>query len=87
MSLRPFYVALLLALGLSGSSCQSRHDIDEHELEVHGKVKPRPAPVEAPPSLRDTLQVVVQQLDTVRRIGCWDEAAARWSCLPPKVPR
>lgn len=76
MRLRPFYVALL-ALGLSGSSCQSRHDTDEHELEVHRKVQPKQAPVEAPPSLRDTLQVLVQQLDTVQRIGCGDEAFAR----------
>ena len=78
MNLRPFYIALVLALGLDGSSCQSRHDTDEHELEVHGKGKPKPAaPVEAPPSLRDTLQVLVQQLDTVKRIGCWDEDFAR----------
>ncbi|MDO7887828.1 DUF305 domain-containing protein [Hymenobacter cheonanensis] len=69
-------VWLLAGSGLI-SSCSSRHDTDEHELEVHAGTKPKPAPVAAPPALGDTLQLLAQQLDTVHRLGCWDEDFAR----------
>jgi uncharacterized protein (DUF305 family) len=65
--------AVPLAAGLAFSNCSSQRDTDEHEQEVHSGVKPKPAPVRASTSLRDTLLLLVQQLDTVRRIGCWDE--------------
>lgn len=72
------YWALLLAAGLSASSCSSRHDTDEHEQEVHaGASSRKPAPVAAPPALGDTLRLLAQQLDTVRQRGCWDEDFAR----------
>jgi uncharacterized protein (DUF305 family) len=67
---------VFLLVGLTLSSCNARRDTDEHEQEAHGG-KPKPAPVAIPPSLRDTVQLLVQQLDTVRRIGCWDEDFAR----------
>ena len=66
---------VFLLVGLVLSSCNARHDPDTHEQEAHGTTKP--APVAVPPSLRDTVQLLVQQLDTVRRIGCWDEDFAR----------
>lgn len=69
------FVVFLLA-GLAFSSCNARHDTDEHEQKAHGG-KSKPAPIATPPSLRDTMQLLVQQLDTVRRIGCWDEDFAR----------
>ncbi len=69
-------VWLLAGSGLI-SSCSSRHDTDEHELEVHAGTKPKPAPVAAPPALGDTLQLLAQQLDTVHRLGCWDDDFAR----------
>lgn len=69
--------AAVLALGLTLSSCNARHDTDDHEQEAHGTTKPKLAPVAPPPSLRDTLQLLAQQLDTVHRIGCWDEDFAR----------
>jgi len=77
MKLRVILFAGLVASGLSGVSCSSRHDTDEHEQEVHTDAKPKPAPPAALTSLRDTMQLLVQQLDTVHRIGCWDEDFAR----------
>ncbi|MBO0360518.1 DUF305 domain-containing protein [Hymenobacter sp. BT186] len=77
MKLRVVLFAGMVASGLCGVSCSSRHDTDEHEQEVHAGAKPKPAPAAAPTSLRDTVQLLVQQLDTVRRIGCWDEDFAR----------
>jgi uncharacterized protein (DUF305 family) len=61
---------------LALSNCTARHDTDAHEREAHGG-KSRPAPLAAPPSLLDTLQLLAQQLDTVHRDGCWDEDFAR----------
>jgi uncharacterized protein (DUF305 family) len=77
MKLRSVYFALLLGASLTFISCNSQHDTDEHEQEVHGLSQSKPALVAAPPSLRDTLQLLVHQLDTVRRLGCWDEDFAR----------
>ncbi|OGX91626.1 hypothetical protein BEN49_04400 [Hymenobacter coccineus] len=70
------YGALLLSISLALSSCNSKPDTDAHEQEVHAG-QPKPAPVATPPSLRDTLQLLAHQLDTVRRRGCWDEDFAR----------
>jgi uncharacterized protein (DUF305 family) len=70
-------LVVLLFANLALSNCNARHNTDAHEQEAHGSGKPKPAPVTAPPSLRDTAQLLVQQLDTVRRIGCWDEDFAR----------
>ncbi|QNE42283.1 DUF305 domain-containing protein (plasmid) [Hymenobacter sp. NBH84] len=72
-------VAGLLAGSLAAASCTSRHDSDEYEQkdQAGAKTKPVPAPVKRPTSLRDTVQLLMQQLDTVRRIGCWDEDFAR----------
>jgi len=36
-----------------------------------------PNPRPSPPRLRDTLQLLAQQLNTVHRDGCWDEDFAR----------
>jgi uncharacterized protein (DUF305 family) len=77
MRYRPLPFALLFGASLALTSCDTRHDTDEHELEAHGGGKPKLAPVATPPSLRDTVQQLAQQLDTVRRIGCWDEDFAR----------
>jgi uncharacterized protein (DUF305 family) len=77
MKYRPLSFTLLLGAILTLGSCNARHDTDAHEQEAHGTSPPKPAPVAAPPSLRDTVQQLVQQLDTVRRIGCWDEDFAR----------
>lgn len=59
------------------SSCETRPDSAEHEAAFHTPVKRTPPPVVVPPSLRDTVQLLVHQLDTVHRIGCWDEDFAR----------
>ncbi|MBH8560427.1 DUF305 domain-containing protein [Hymenobacter negativus] len=78
MTFPPFFLVLLLLAGSGAiSGCSSRHDTDEHEQEVHAGAKPKPAPVVAPPALGDTLRLLAQQLDTVRRLGCWDEDFAR----------
>ena len=77
MKMHPTFSTLLLGASLAMGSCSSRHDTDEHEQEVHAGAKPKPAPVAAPPALGDTLQLLAQQLDTVRRLGCWDEDFAR----------
>lgn len=70
----PFLVFALLFAG-SGAlySCGSRQDAAKHEQEMHAGAKPKPAAVAAPIALRDTLLLLAQQLDTVRRIGCWDD--------------
>jgi uncharacterized protein (DUF305 family) len=72
---RVIRVWLVLLISSLIISCSSRHDTDEHEQEVHAGAKPKPAP--APPALGDTLRLLAQQLDTVRRLGCWDEDFAR----------
>lgn len=77
MKYRPLSFALLLGASLVFSSCNARQDTDAHEQAAHGSSLPKPAPVATLPSLRDTLQLVAQQLDTVRRLGCWDEDFAR----------
>ena len=76
MSTHPVLVALLLGAGLAFAGCNSKPDTDAHEQEAHA-TPPKPAPVAVPPSLRDTLQLLAQQLDTVHRDGCWDEDFAR----------
>lgn len=77
MKYYPISAALLLSANLAFSSCNSKPDTDAHEQEAHGTSQPKPAPVATRPSLRDTLQLLAQQLDTVRRDGCWDEDFAR----------
>ena len=77
MKLSRVLLLMSLTAALLASSCNSRHDTDEHEQEVHTGANPKPGPVAAPTSLRDTVQLLVQQLDTVHRIGCWDEDFAR----------
>lgn len=69
-------IALLLGSFLAFASCSSQPDTDAHEQEVHTS-RPKLAPIAAPPSLRDTLQRLAQQLDTVHRNGCWDDDFAR----------
>jgi uncharacterized protein (DUF305 family) len=75
MHLRPLYFALLVA-SLAVSGCNSQPDTDAHEQETHAS-QSKPAPIASPPNLRDTLQLLAQQLDTVHRDGCWDEDFAR----------
>ncbi|GAA4506738.1 hypothetical protein GCM10023172_36360 [Hymenobacter ginsengisoli] len=70
------YFTFLLGAGLAFPSCNSRHDTDAHEQEAHA-TQPKPAPVATSPNLRDTLQLLAQQLDTVYREGCWDDDFAR----------
>ena len=77
MKLLAAYFALLLGAGLAFSSCNARHDTDAHEQEAHATSPPKPALVASPPNLRDTLQQLTQQLDTVHHDGCWDEDFAR----------
>ena len=77
MKMHPTFSTLLLGVSLVTGSCSSRHDTDEHEQEMHAGAKPPPAPVAAPPALGDTLRLLAQQLDTVRRLGCWDEDFVR----------
>ena len=67
---------LLLGASLALSNCNSKSDTDAHEEEAHAN-QPKPAAVATPPSLRDTLQLLAQQLDTVHREGCWDDDFAR----------
>lgn len=74
MRYHPVLAALALSAGLACSGCNARHDTSAHEQEAHGG---KPTPAAAPPNLRDTVQLLAQQLDTVRRIGCWDEDFAR----------
>ncbi len=70
------FYALLLGASLALAGCNSKPDTDAHEQEAHAGPS-KTAPVAAPPSLRDTLQLLAQQLDTVHRDGCWDEDFAR----------
>ena len=76
MRYHPVLAALLLSLGLAFTSCSSHDDTDAHQQETHAGPS-KAALVAAPPSLRDTLQLLAQQLDTVHRAGCWDEDFAR----------
>ena len=76
MRIQLLTAAALLSAGLTLGSCNSRHDTDAHEQEAHA-TQPKPAPVATPPSLRDTLQLLARQLDTVRREGCYDHDFAR----------
>ena len=76
MKLHSAYFALLLGAGLAFTGCNSNPNPDAHEQEAHA-TQPKPAPVATPPNLRDTLQLLAQQLDTVRRDGCFDEDFAR----------
>ncbi|QIL78228.1 MULTISPECIES: DUF305 domain-containing protein [Hymenobacter] len=68
--------ALLLALAVSSCSSETA-DSAAHEAKIPGAAKPAPASVAGLPNLADSLQLLVRQLDTVRRIGCWDEDFAR----------
>lgn len=70
----PILATLLLSASLALAGCNSKPDA--HEQEAHAS-QPKPVPVATPPSLRDTLQLLAQQLDTVHRTGCWDEDFAR----------
>ena len=76
MKLHSAYYILLLGASLAFTGCHSKPDTAAHEQEAHA-AQPAPAPVATPPSLRDTLQLLARQLDTVRRDGCWDEDFAR----------
>ena len=76
MRYHPILAALILGTSLTISGCTSKTDNNKHEQEAHTS-QPKPAPAVAPPSLRDTLQLLAQQLDTVHRDGCWDEDFAR----------
>ena len=77
MRIRLLIGTLLLSAGLAFVSCNSRHDTDAHEQEAHATSPSKPASVATPPNLRDTLQLLAQQLDTVHRDGCWDDDFAR----------
>lgn len=72
--------AVLLLTGLAVNGCNARRDTDEHEQETHG-TKAKPGPATTQPSLADSLKLLVQQLDTARRIGCYDEDFARLMSL------
>ena len=76
MKLHPEFFALLLCTSLAFTGCNSKPDTDLQEQEAHA-TQPKPAPVASPPNLRDTLQRLARQLDTVHRDGCWDEDFAR----------
>jgi uncharacterized protein (DUF305 family) len=76
MRTHPVIITLLLGTSLAVISCNSKPDTDAHEQEAHA-TQPKPAAVATPPSLRDTLQLLTQQLDTVHREGCWDDDFAR----------
>lgn len=76
MKYHPIVAALLLGASLTLSNCNSKPDTNAHEEEAHA-TQPKPAPVATPPNLRDTLQLLAQQLDTVHRDGCFDEDFAR----------
>ena len=76
MKLHPAYFVLLLGASLAFTGCNSKPDTDSHEQEAHA-TPPKAAAVATPPNLRDTLQLLAHQLDTVRRDGCWDEDFAR----------
>ncbi|ALW85696.1 hypothetical protein AUC43_11720 [Hymenobacter sedentarius] len=76
MSYHLVLAALLLGTSLAFTGCNSKPDTNAHKQEAPAG-QPKPAPVAAPPSLRDTLQRLAQQLDTVHRDGCWDEDFAR----------
>ena len=76
MKLHSAYFTLLLGTSLAFIGCNSQPDTDVHEQEAHA-TPPKPALIATPPSLRDTLQLLAQQLDTVHRDGCWDEDFAR----------
>jgi len=76
MKLHSAYFALLLGAGLAFTGCNSNPNPDAHEQEAHA-TQPKLAPVATPPNLRDTLQLLAQQLDTVHRDGCFDEDFAR----------
>jgi uncharacterized protein (DUF305 family) len=76
MKYHPAVATLLLGASLAFSSCNSKPDTDAHEEEAHA-TQPKPAPAAVPPNLRDTLQLLAQQLDTVHRDGCFDEDFAR----------
>ena len=69
-------LVVFLFAGLAFGSCNSKPDTDAHEQEAHA-TRPKPAPVATPPNLRDTLQLLAQQFDTVHRDGCFDEDFAR----------
>ena len=71
---------LLLTMAVTISACNGRHDTDEHEQETH-RTEAKPAPVAFRPNLADSLQLMVRQLDTARRIGCYDEDFARLMSL------
>ncbi|SHM24198.1 DUF305 domain-containing protein [Hymenobacter psychrotolerans] len=75
-----FLFLLLLAALMTVSACNGRRDTDEHEQETHA-ARPKPAPVATRPNLADSLQLMVRQLDTARRIGCYDEDFARLMSL------
>jgi uncharacterized protein (DUF305 family) len=76
MRYHPLFATLLLGAGLTLGSCNSKPDTGISEQEARTS-QPKPTPVATPPSLRDTLQRLAQQLDTVHRDGCWDEDFAR----------
>ena len=76
MKLHPEFFVLLLCTSLAVTGCNSKPDTAAHEEEAHA-TQPKPTPVATPPNLRDTLQLLVQQLDTVHRDGCFDEDFAR----------
>ena len=76
MKPHPVLFALLLGAGLAFTGCNSKPNPDAHEQEAHA-VQPKRSSIATPPSLRDTLQRLAQQLDTVHRDGCWDEDFAR----------
>ena len=76
MRYHPVVAALLLGASLALSSCNSEPATNAHDEEARA-TQPKPAPVAIPPNLRDTLQLLAQQLDTVHRDGCFDEDFAR----------
>ncbi|MBG8555719.1 MULTISPECIES: DUF305 domain-containing protein [Hymenobacter] len=74
MKNRCLFSALLIAVVQCLTGCNSESpDSAAHEADIHDQPKAAPAPAAAPPNPADSLQLLVRELDAVRRIGCWDD--------------
>ena len=76
MTHRLVLFALLLGAILAASGCNSRPDAAGQKPPPTGGT-PNATPVSAPRRLRDTVQLLLHQLDTLHRTGDWDADFAR----------